>query len=595
MKLDEIRIYSEVLEQGIDFKEYINQIVSCVPIKNVYTKKLRGEFDGADPLIDRIRKVKDIDVLITAISENKEYPLLLVEYSTAVPTDDHKMQRSDVYYWSSIFKTPMMKISPVSKGMQQDFGGGSKFTDELEVSMACRRKAILYHVPWENAPKKDSLSVKETALSCIAHSSKIETVLNKLFTCFLSVESFEAYFKNLQKNFVDENKGTFQCYPEDKIKEILSESTRFNWINEKLRVKINRFGHAMDPDRGVLYFVNMLLGAKNTITEIQVNRPSDYNCRGGYAKLFDALSRKATLENYVRNIIKKQGNVFNDENAIYVFKTALHIDDALPFEKISDHTYHISNVALLHFLNTHHSISTKSIFFLSTELHLTDKNRNIICTITWDAAPIESYLNNIANADFSASQIVPLTFENAKEDIITFASVALYKKLSYDLLAVSYPGAQGDRCVLTGNGREVIRTYVDIIAFKDTNDGVSVHLQECKEKFAMSHKDALKLKAFKEDATKQTGLKQLFHKTVGISGFSKLYTSIAAKASTSIPNFDVDYIFMFDIDSYDTTMTKINYSIAIVDTALIKDFSILKNSEGKLKGTITIDKIFRLS
>ena len=39
-------------------------------------------------------------------------------------------------------------------------------------------------------------------------------------------------------------------------------------------------------------------------------------------------------------------------------------DDALPFEKSSDHTYHISNVALLHFLNTHHSISTKSIFFL---------------------------------------------------------------------------------------------------------------------------------------------------------------------------------------------------------------------------------------
>ena len=94
MKIDTIRIYAEVLEQGLDFKEYINQINKDYDIVNIYTKKVRGNLSSEDSLTDRIRKSKDVDVLITIISNNKEYPLLMIEYSTAVPTDDHKMQRS---------------------------------------------------------------------------------------------------------------------------------------------------------------------------------------------------------------------------------------------------------------------------------------------------------------------------------------------------------------------------------------------------------------------------------------------------------------------------------------------------------------------
>lgn len=68
MKLDEIRIYAEVLEQGLNFKKYLKTICYDIIIKNIYTKKLRSEFDVNDSIIDRIRKVKDVDVLITAIS-----------------------------------------------------------------------------------------------------------------------------------------------------------------------------------------------------------------------------------------------------------------------------------------------------------------------------------------------------------------------------------------------------------------------------------------------------------------------------------------------------------------------------------------------
>lgn len=111
MILEEIRIYAEVLEQGLDFKSYLKDILQelhiSASIKNIYSKKCRDRIIlDTDSLLDRVRKVKDIDVLISAIDNDEEYPLLIVEYSTAVPTDDHRMQRSDVYFWGRSSKFP---------------------------------------------------------------------------------------------------------------------------------------------------------------------------------------------------------------------------------------------------------------------------------------------------------------------------------------------------------------------------------------------------------------------------------------------------------------------------------------------------------
>ncbi len=73
MKIEQIRVYAEVLEQGIDFKEYIeNSGIKCSVI-NIYSHKARGEISETDSIVTRIRKSKDVDVLITAISDCKEY------------------------------------------------------------------------------------------------------------------------------------------------------------------------------------------------------------------------------------------------------------------------------------------------------------------------------------------------------------------------------------------------------------------------------------------------------------------------------------------------------------------------------------------
>lgn len=592
MKIDVIRIYAEVLEQGIDFKEYFQSIGIECPIINIYTKKVHGEIFSSDSLVSRIRKSKDVDVLITAICNNQEFPLLMVEYSTAVPTDDHKMQRSDVYYWGAAYKTPIMKIYPLNKGMAQDFGGGNKITDADEIVLAKHHGAIFYPIQWHTMPDSYVLNTKPNALSCIASNNEIKTVLSQLLKCFDDNSTIESFYNSLLLNYDQQYSHILTQRNVNNIKSLITNSTRFRWEDDNLTVKINRFGHAMDPDRGVLFFVNMLVGVDHTVTEIQINRDLDFNARGGYAALFDALSRKNELSSYVKNLIRTQNNIFSDENALHIFVTALNLPTSL-FTKVSTAKYTIDDVSLYEFLIKHPSISIKSIFFLSSKLILTDQYRRTICSVSWNSTPIKQYLNTLYEANYTSLEISSLSHSAAKEDIITYASVELYKKMQCDLLAVSYPGAQGDRCILSGGiGRKVLRTYIDIIAYHENAGVATIYLQECKDEISRSVGDARKLNTFITDEEKLRGLSTIYKKIRGHESLLFLNIGIGAKYSSMPPAMDVDYIFMFRIDDSCTEKTVVNYNIAIINTKLLKDFEILTDCDGKLIGSLELDKIY---
>lgn len=592
MKIDVIRIYAEVLEQGIDFKEYFQSIGIECPIINIYTKKVHGEIVSSDSLVSRIRKSKDVDVLITAICNNQEYPLLMVEYSTAVPTDDHKMQRSDVYYWGAAYKTPIMKIYPLNKGMAQDFGGGNKITDADEIVLAKHHGAIFYPIQWHTMPDSYVLNTKPNALSCIASNNEIKTVLSQLLKCFDDNSTIESFYNSLLLNYDQQYSHILTQRNVNNIKSLITNSTRFRWEDDNLTVKINRFGHAMDPDRGGLFFVNMLVGVDHTVTEIQINRDLDFNARGGYAALFDALSRKNELSSYVKNLIRTQNNIFSDENALHIFVTALNLPTSL-FTKVSTAKYTIDDVSLYEFLIKHPSISIKSIFFLSSKLILTDQYRRTICSVSWNSTPIKQYLNTLYEANYTSLEISSLSHSAAKEDIITYASVELYKKMQCDLLAVSYPGAQGDRCILSGGiGRKVLRTYIDIIAYHENAGVATIYLEECKDEISRSVGDARKLNSFITDEEKLRGLSTIYKKIRGHESPLSLNIGIGAKYSSMPPAMDVDYIFMFRIDDSCTEKTVVNYNIAIINTKLLKDFEILTDCDGKLIGSLELDKIY---
>lgn len=594
MKIDSIRIYAEVLEQGLDFKEYIIKSGLRCPIYNIYTKKIHGEILAKDSVVEKIRKSKDVDVLITAIKGGEEYPLLMIEYSTAVPTDDHKMQRSDVYYWGAVYKVPAMKIYPVNKGMNQNFGGGDKIEDLDEIILARNVGGCFFPIKWKNIPEYDVLETKPNTLSCIKENKDIEETIKQIISCFQKNNSYESYYIEM---FQKHGKLIEQGLKREaklikKAKELIVNSTRFKWDNKKLSVKINRFGHAMDPDRGVLFFVNMLVGAENTAAEIQINRSSDFNARGGYKSLFDQAVKEKEMCEYVKELIKTKNNVFTDNDALYILSNVFGLPQNFVVKK-SEKSYEIKDKQLFDFLIKHPSMVVKSIFFLATELKLTDKDRKIICSISWSNACIEKYKETLLGNNFNPVAIIPLTNSMATEDIVTYASVALYKKLQYDLIAVSYPGAQGDRCVLTGQGRNVLRTYIDIIAYEETKGELTVFLEECKDVLSKSCADADKLNNFINDSTKTNGLKVLCKKIIGKNNISTIHTGVGAKHSEANHAFNVDYIFMFSIlNDANSDETKIKYSVAIINTKLVDKFGVLANEEGKLVGEFKLDKIY---
>ena len=164
-----------------------------------------------------------------------------------------------------------------------------------------------------------------------------------------------------------------------------------------------------------------------------------------------------------------------------------------------------------------------------------------------------------------------------------------------NLLAVSYPGAQGDRCILSGRaGRKASRTFIDIIAYKENSGVTTVYLEECKDTISKSVNDSRKLNALTKDEGKLRGLSNLYYKVTGRDIPLSLNIGIGAKYSSTPPIMDVDYIFMFYIDDRNAYKTVVNYNIAIINTKIMKAFEILADSNGKLIGSLEFDKVYTI-
>lgn len=592
MILEEIRIYAEVLEQGLDFKSYLKDILQelhiSASIKNIYSKKCRDRIIlDTDSLLDRVRKVKDIDVLISAIDNDEEYPLLIVEYSTAVPTDGHRMQRSDVYFWGAQLKVPVLKISPKNKHMDMDFGGGDKLSNLHEEFLAFNAGGLLKIIDWET-DESGTLITKDTCLSCIYKNESISEFLRSIINEYKDAKKFTDILSNLRKNPAYKPDSEITV---DKIKDLFPNSTRFcyNESSDEMTIKINRFGHAMDPDRGVLFFWNLLQDQNKLITEFQMERTS-INDRGGYKSLFDALANKDELLDIVKN---RSSNVMTGKDALGLFVKALNLSKLIDISVVNGNSYHINDDVLEAYLKSNtYGNSSKFIFWLSRKIILTDKSRVTLFSIEWNPAVARDYISQCSSAaNYTPKLIKRLSNKELNEDLITYASVELYKKLECELLAVSYPGAQGDRCLLEeGKGKKNQRIYIDIIAIK----GRALFLEEAKDQLSKSKKDIEKLiNITDKSSNKFKWLKKfIFLHKPSIPANFDVYTSIAASKPKNYPTLEkgLDYIILFWINNNIGTIN-VKYEIFVSNLALVSIFQPLAVAN-KLLGTLTLQPIY---
>lgn len=586
MKIDEIRIYSGCLEQGLDFKNYFLEIDKNLLIKNIYPTKNRGAILESDSILQKITKLKDFDIAITIISRKQEIPILMVEYSTAATTDDHKMQRSDVYFWASLFKIPVLKISPLCKDSSKNHGGGNKITLLQEINLALKQEAVVYFIDWKI---NDSLQLitNEKRLSCISYNKDLHNILKNI------LEKLEKHtdFCMVYKNLLQEQMKYFDISELKNLENNFVNSPRFQKIQEKIIVKINRFGHAMDPDRGILFFMNQLFGLENVITKFVVKRQNRIG-RESYNALFDGLSEN--IKKQLNNLISK---TFDEELVLEIFKVATGIK--LDFNRIDSKSYKVLDNDLINFLQTYKSMSYKSIFINSCKLLLCDYNNNIICEIIWNHEIIKNYLKSLNTGISFPINLYPISLNTAKEDIITYASILLLNKIGCKILAVSYPDAQGDKPILVGHGRNTNRIYIDIIAsierknYKESKRfKIFVFLQENKEKYISLKEDERKLIGLKNDHLNCIDilLKKLDFKHNFLKDY--IYLGLGSKYAKNPMFLNVDYIFAFDIES-NKINTIISWNIAIINFDLCDIFEPLINSENKLQGKILLDLIYK--
>ena len=581
MQIDEIRIYSGCLEQGLDFKTYLLGIDSGLLIKNIYPTKSRQELKESDSILQKITKFKDFDIIISLISQSKEIPILLVEYSTAVPTDDHKMQRSDVYFWAGIFKIPVLKISSLSKNSSSNHGGGDKISLAQEISLTLKKEAVVYFIDWQSNEHSILIANKDS-LSCIDTNEQLKEILANLLNKCKMLADFNAVYQSL----LQEQSKFFNAINLQNLKNVFVDSTRFQRIDDEIIVKINRFGHAMDPDRGILYFVSQLFGLENVVTKFIVKRERMQG-KESYKTLFDGLSNN--LQERLNHLITKP---FNANLALEIFTTATGIE--LDFIKVDSTHYKIADENLKKFLQSYTSITFKAIFLNSSKLWLCDYNNNLICEISWSADIVINYLKSLNTSIYTPLPLSNLSFQTAKEDLITYASVQLLKRANCEILAVSYPDAQGDKAILIGQGRATKRIYLDIIAASEQNAPlkIAVILQENKEKYVNLKEDEAKLLDLRQNHI--SPLNVLLQKLSAKKDIAQddIYLGLGSKYAKTATPLNVDYIFAFDIKSNDT-QTIIYWNVAVINFDLCNIFKPLLNAKNKLCGKIVLDLIYK--
>lgn len=593
MKIQRMRVYCEVYEQGLETKNYLTSVlrekrIDC-EIDIVYTKKIRGEFLPGESLLTRIRKIKDIDITVSAISGNAEIPIVLIEYSTAVPTDDHIMQRSDVMYWSAVFKIPSIKISPLNKGMSDDHGGGDKITDEFEKRVALGNNAVYYTVKWLCDEENGILLTDENRLSCMPYSEMLRSYFLKITDFFLKYDSHAEYFEELLKDYKRENATLLKALPTDEVKKIFPPSKRFTWTDEGLRIKINRFGHALDPDRGVIYFCNMMNGTVATFAEFQVERASVYG-RGGYHALFDMTTTRDKMIEYVSRL----GKTFSADDAKYVFFEGLGIGRYFKNTDVVEGVVKLDDEELREYLKNASGFALKSVFILSENIVLTDRKRKTILTLKYNRSVIDEYLSALNAFTYDVTKIKQLESNDINEDIVTYASMQLLRNAGMKILAVSYPGAQGDRCMLIGKGRNVKREYIDLIAYdNDKENSVNVILHESKDRLAKSATDIRKLDAIARSEMLIDSLKKLFGKIIGKEAVSEIHIGIGGKDAETSSVEKLDYVMLFDAER-NGKCVDVLWEIEVINKAICERLEPLLNEYGELRGRIELGELYRI-
>jgi len=503
------------------------------------------------------------DVLITAVKNNIEYPLVIIEFTEAVTTEDHELQRTYgafATYLSNIF---YVKISG-NKQSKKEFGGAEYNPFSTPKMLLERYNYEAYIIAeWQtNDLEKSNLQKHKKLKSCPPDIQLLTDTLQTIVRSFIKSEKrWFVHSINLLKQYSSyiTHRKKIECASDSNelLQEWRNREQRNNdpnklryFIREKwIGAKINRFSHAMDPDRGILNFISFVFSNTHKIYGIySLVRPRGNEVLKG--KLNNITLLRAKLK---EAIVKDHSGVptwFSDELIKATLKTKT-LNETVNFQDVWEK--HKDKIA------TNKVVLT--IAFLLDGLYL---NHNGI-KLVWNRRKLlgNSKLDTITllRTYFSSTQLnaparLSQETDEVNEDEVTYALVhRVLLPNRFKIVSVSYPGAQGSQPVLPKIelGKAQPREYIDIIALPPIKTSqIDVLLNESKGMFKRSEidKDHKKLMRYKQDENMKKALKETLAVAQVIDKDNKLRSIIIGISFGTKKNVvtkwrpnEVDFIF----------------------------------------------------
>lgn len=428
-----------------------------------------------------IHEWKDPDILVTAVRGEGggggqiESPLLTVEFSTAAFTKDHELQRFDNYIPLMLGDFVAVKISPTNK-RAGDHGGDADYNYLKPLALVEQRiGATPYHFEWRVDGSMSRVVLDRDYLSC---PPKIEGFEGLVAACIAEHRAGDAgWMERVCEGSAErvQWRERLRAEPLEDATALASERTRY--AGGALELKINRMGHAMDPERGMLCYYGTLTRPVTTVFVFDAAKKTWY----------DGAAQSALVERHVRD-----SRLAAPYDYALCFALGTKIDDRLrgPLALVRNGR---REVDIDEFLNANYDTLPKAlriIFSFSDRLELRSPEGDAMVAFT--------YRRRTPRRTAVRYPPAPLVRAGMTEDDVTYLIVHdVLRKNGLEIVAVSYPAAQGDRVMLIekSTGRTQRRDYIDLVFLTRAN----IHLQENKARFAQGavKKDVDKLRLYK--------------------------------------------------------------------------------------------------
>ena len=507
--MTQFRIYYESLEQAHDYiRPLIEEIAD--PASVILVKRPRSAKGLPPGVVQAIQFLTTPDILITGIKDNLESPLVLLEFSEAVTTEDHELQRTYGAVASYLSEMFYVKISG-HKQSEKAFGGAEynpfstpkilleEFGYEGYIIADWNTQAdnlfmLERNTKYPSCPPEIVLLKHTVQAAVSSFLGNSEEWYLKAIAALKQLESYAVFRRKVEK--APGSEYLLSTWKRRGERTANRNKLRYFVTDEWIGAKINRFSHAMDPDRGILTFISFIFSEERKIYGVYaLVRPRGADILKGDVVDLDSLKTKLSYALEKDKVGIPKWFVEELESAV---KGATTLDQEINIQSIWEK--HKDKI-------TDNKVVATIAYFLDG-LYLNHDGLRLVwnrkALLGDDSIEFLTLLRE-KHGFASKGKAGDLAQESniVDEDEVTYAIVhRVLIPNKFKIVSVSYPGSQGGGAILPQPdlGKAQPREYPDIIALPPENgSGIDVLLGESKGAFSQSalEKETLKLLRYK--------------------------------------------------------------------------------------------------